>query len=211
DHAALQSERTKFTTAVREREATVDRNSELVTECANLKVKVRRLTAELDNSQRALEELRRKPTDRDKQMFAAVIDSFPRDGKLFQWLDALFSAKMWKAGDIDALQGVLSVISRHRMVDDAELVKPLALLEAAINQFLDWTALNGEGVDHLNARKQVTDPTWTYRAYDGEDLRRMRGAGWVEADQARDAGIACGKRILAAREEFERIGRARKL
>lgn len=198
-------------TRTAERDTALSAERELADESESLKRQLARQIAVRETVEDTLAELRRQPTGRDKAMFEAVIDAFPREGVLYTWLDALFSAKSWRAGDLSLLYDVQTAISNHRMVDDAELADPLDRLEAAIRELLTWMALNGDGNDDVNATKTATDATWTYRAYDGEDFRRMGTGGWPEADEARDAGIACAKRVLDAREEFERIGRARHL
>lgn len=209
--AALKSAEDKSTTEIAERDTALTDNRRLTADAQRLERELEKRTAQLKNSEASLAELRRQPTERDKAMFAAVIDAFPHNGELYIWLDSVFSAKSWKAKDVDTLQDVLRAISKHKMVDDVQLADPLERLDEAINHLLDWMALNGEGNDDANAQKKSTDPTWSYRAYDGNDLKRMGTGGWPESDRARDEGIARAKRILRKREEFERVGRARRL
>lgn len=209
--AALKSAEDKSAKEIDERDTALTDNRRLTADAQRLERELENRCAQLEISEASLAETRRQPTERDKAMFAAVIHAFPRDGELYIWLDSVFSAKSWRAKDVNSLQDVLRAISEHKMVDDVELADPLDSLKEAINHLLDWMALNGEGNDHANAQERSTDPTWSYRAYEGNDLKRMGTGGWPESDRVRDEGAARAKRILGKREEFERVGRACRL
>lgn len=196
-------------------------------EAESLKAQLTSLDSQLRREKEAhrvalnqIEELQQEPTRRDSEMFEAVLSSFPLDGDLATWMRLVFNGKKWTVKQLNGIWGIQKVVDAYPIVDDEKVKSARDRLMEAMDALQTWMALNGEGVDEFNRTKDVADPTWTYmlhsnlqyreewpdsrRPVDKKDGRRLE-------DKVRDQGESLAADILAKREEFEKVGRLRRL
>lgn len=196
-------------------DALVEQNRTAVTEAqksqndanaakARLEQRVADLEGELGSARAALDDAKQRlhPTDRDRALFTQVLDLLPYGEGAMPFLDQSFNAKRWREQSVAPIFE-LAGAWKHRFFDDADVQTAFERLRVACKALARWLAQ--EGAPAERAKAVEGDLTYDINPADA------RAGGYEEFAATRQEAFQLADEVLAARKDFEQVGRRRGL